>query len=159
MGRVQHDEYAEWVDARLDGIRYLLRQPLLQLRAGRQSLDHPRQLSEADDSGARHVGDVRDPDERKQMVFADRAEVDVAQQNQFAEPIGAGGEVCTTGEVAQRVAGEPGKEFGVRLGHPLGSVSQPGARGVLADRRENLGHGRLDTWTVDRITVGRAAVG
>src|SRR4051812_15868387 len=55
----------------------LCRQSLLHLQVAREQLDDPRKLRQPDDAVARQVADVRDADERQQMVLAQRMERDL----------------------------------------------------------------------------------
>jgi hypothetical protein len=56
----------------LNPVGDLLRQPLLYLRPAREHLDNACQLRQPEDAPARELADVRDADERQEMVLADR---------------------------------------------------------------------------------------
>ena len=80
---LDHDEDPARLEARLDGVRDLGRQPLLHLGPPRVPLDDPGQLRQPRDPPVL-VGDVRDvglAHERDQMVLAHAVERDVAQDD------------------------------------------------------------------------------
>ena len=99
-----------------------------------ERVDDARQPAEADDAVVGHVGDVRDADERQQVVLADRAELDVAQQHD-ARPVARRrrGDARPP-RCVERVVAEAGEELRVRLGDPPRRRRRAGARRVLADR-------------------------
>ena len=107
-----------------------------------------RDAAEPDDPLARQVRDVRDAEERQQVVLADRAERDVAQQHGLGRrrpPSGTGRRRARR----ERVLAEPGEELGVGVGDARGVVARPGTRRILADGGEDLGDGRLDARTIE----------
>ena len=61
----------------------LLGQPLLDLRAAGEQLDHPGELGQPEDPLAGQVPDVRDADERQQVVLAHRLHRDGAGEHQL----------------------------------------------------------------------------
>ena len=62
----------------------LLGQPLLDLEPAGVHLDDARDLREPDDPAARDVGDRRGPEERQQVVLAQRVERDVLDDDHLA---------------------------------------------------------------------------
>src|ERR1700761_6562557 len=82
---IQHHQRARRLETGVNRVCDLLGEALLQLGTGRQRLDHPRNLAEADDALRRNVGDMRHPHERQQVVLAHRTKLDVANQHEFAE--------------------------------------------------------------------------
>ena len=78
----------------------LLGQPLLDLRAAGEQLDDPGELRQPEDPLAGQVADVRDADERQQVVLADRLHRDVAGEHQLVVPLVVG----ERGEVERRAA-------------------------------------------------------
>ena len=99
----------------LEPVGDLLGQPLLDLRAAGEQLDHPGELGQAEDPLARQVADVRDAEEREHVVLADRVHRDAARQHQL---------------VVALVVGERGEVEGARAEH-LG-VGRAIRRGVSA---------------------------
>ena len=79
----------------LEPVGDLLGEPLLDLQAAGEQLDHPGQLGQAEDALAGQVADVGDPGERQQVVLAQRVERDVPGQHQLvvALVVGEGGQV------------------------------------------------------------------
>ena len=58
-----------WLEDSVDGVRDLLRQPLLNLQPPSIDLDDPRQLGQADNPSVRDIGDVRATEEWQQVVL------------------------------------------------------------------------------------------
>src|SRR5690554_66868 len=81
---IRHHDHATRRKALVQGIRYLLGQPLLQLRARRDGVDHAGETAQPDDAVTGRVGDVGDAEERQKVVLADGTELDVAKQHQLA---------------------------------------------------------------------------
>ena len=65
-----HDAHASRPQDLFDGVRYLRREPLLHLKAASKHFDEPRQLRQPEDPSRRDVGDMRLPEERKEVVLA-----------------------------------------------------------------------------------------
>src|SRR5205085_2645240 len=74
---LEHHAHALRRELALEPVGDLRGQPLLHLEAAGEVVDHPRELREAHDPVARDVGHVRYPDEREQVVLAERVERDV----------------------------------------------------------------------------------
>ena len=117
----------------LEEVGDLLGQPLLDLQAAGVHLDDPRDLRQPDDPAARDVGDRRGPEERQQVVLAQRVERDVLDDDHLA-----------VGDVEDRAVDEPlgvdvvaGGQLGV---HPVDAAraSRPGP-GDRAPRRSRAG--------------------
>jgi hypothetical protein len=73
-----------WVEPRLQEVRDLLRQALLDLQAAGIRLDHARDLGQADDPSARDIRDRRRAEERQEVVLAQRVERDVLDDHHLA---------------------------------------------------------------------------
>lgn len=147
MHCIKNDKHALRIEPMLERVGDLLGEALLQLRARRQRLDDPRKATKADYSCRRHVGEVRGADEGQQMVLADGAELDVAQEHELAAL--ALGKLDRVAEVVERVLVEAGEEVRVGLRHPLRRGGEARASGILADRSEELGYRRLNATGVD----------
>jgi hypothetical protein len=97
---------------------------------------------------------VGDTGERHQVVLAHRPELDVADHDHLV--------VADVEGRGQHVLGRhphPAGDLGVHPRDPGGGVEQPVALGVLADRREQLSHGRFRARLVERRYVLRRPVG
>src|SRR6476620_11087274 len=77
MGPLAHDGHSERIDLFANGFRDLVRHPLLDLEPPREDVDEPRNLAEADDALAWDIGNVALAEKGKQMVLAERVEIDV----------------------------------------------------------------------------------
>src|SRR5581483_1774017 len=77
VARFADDADADRVDNLLDGLRYLLRQPLLNLQPPREDIHDPGNLAEPHHLILGQVGHVHLPVERQQVVFAKTEELDV----------------------------------------------------------------------------------
>ena len=73
---LDHDADALRLELALEPARDLRGQPLLDLQRAGEELDHAGELRQADDPLAGQVADVRDADERQQVVLAERVERD-----------------------------------------------------------------------------------
>ena len=78
-------------------------------------------------------------DERQQVVLADRLQADVAQDDHLLVLL-----VEAALEQRAGVLAQAAEDLGVHLGDPLRRPPQPFAGRVLADRREQIGHGLRD---------------
>ena len=67
----------------LNGLRNLLREPLLDLQAARENVHNPRDLAQADDLVVGQVGHVHLAEEGQQMVLAQAEELDVLHHDHF----------------------------------------------------------------------------
>jgi hypothetical protein len=131
--RLDHHADAARTQVQVEPRRDLLGQALLDLRAVGEMLHHPGQLGQSEDAVAGQVADVRDADERQQVVLAHRPDRDVPGENQFVVPLVIG----ERGQV-ERARGE---QFGVRVDHPAGRVPDAVVRQVQAERLEQVGGG------------------
>jgi hypothetical protein len=84
---IQHDKDPSWSETVHESLRDLLGEALLELRARAKSFNHTSYLAKPDDSALGNIGDMGNAGERKQVVFADRTEVDIANEHEFAELI------------------------------------------------------------------------
>ena len=119
----------------------LRRQPLLDLDRPGEVLDDPRELGQADDPLAREVGDVRDADEREQVVLTQRVERDVARDDELVV-------AAVVGE-ARRREGARGQQFGVHARDARGRVREALVGEVGAERDEEVARGALGRMQVD----------
>src|SRR3954447_9105934 len=70
VGRFHDDAYALRLEAVLEELGDLLRQPLLDLEPAGIRLDDPRDLRQTDDPAPRDVADRGRPEERQEVVLA-----------------------------------------------------------------------------------------
>lgn len=87
VARLGDDHHAfglEWPHQRIGD---LLREALLELKAARQEIDQARDLRESDDAAPRQVADVHRAVERKEMMLAERMELDVASPSAANTPL------------------------------------------------------------------------
>ena len=84
VGRLDDDADALRLEPVLEELRDLLGEPLLDLEPARVHLDDARDLREPDHPAARDVGDRRRPEERQQVVLAERVERDVLDDDHLA---------------------------------------------------------------------------
>ena len=133
-------------EAVLQELGDLLGQALLDLQPAGVHLDDARDLGQADDPPARDVGDRRGPEERQQVVLAERVERDVLDDDHLAVV-----------DIEDRVVDQPlgidvvaGGQLGVHPVDALRRSDQALAVGVLADLLEDPPDGRLDTTVVGR---------
>ena len=78
---LDNDAHAVRLERVLDGLRDLLRQPLLHLKSACEDIHDPRELAQPHDPT---VGDVRDvclAEERQHVVLAERVHLDVLYQD------------------------------------------------------------------------------
>ena len=78
MLALDHHGHALGLENVADGIGDLYRHFFLDLKALRIDIDQTRQLADADDPVGGQVGDVGDADNRRHVVLAVGAEVDIA---------------------------------------------------------------------------------
>src|SRR4030095_14393244 len=81
--RLNDDAAPIWSELFHYCVRDFAGKALLHLRPPRVTFDQPRELAQPDDTTLRDVPDVRVSCKGKQMVFADRGEWDIAQDNHF----------------------------------------------------------------------------
>ena len=79
MRRLYHDGYPLRLQHRFDDVRDLCCQALLNLQALRIGVDDAGQLRNADDAAARQVADMREADDRGEVMFAEGLERNVAK--------------------------------------------------------------------------------
>ena len=147
MGRLQDDADALRFEPLLEELRDLLGEPFLDLEAAGVHLDHARDLGQPDDTTARDVRHRRRPEERQEVVLAQRVERDVPHDDHLAvrdvedravdEPLGidvvTGGQLCIHPVDA---AGRPGEALAVR---------------ILTDLHQDLADGGLDRTMADGL--------
>ena len=97
------------------------------------------------------VGDVGDPDEREEVVLAERGERDVLHHHHLVVIRRERDVELGLGRVHHAL-----EELGVHRGDPGRRALQPGPVGILADRGEQLAHRRSGALEVDAL---RAAGG
>ena len=115
---LQHHPDALGLELGLEPVGDLGGEPLQELQAAGEQLDHPGQLGQPQDPSSREVADVGDPGEGQQMVLAQRAK-GMAGQHQL---------------VVTLVVGKAGQGKG-RRGEQLG-VAGATRRGVAASSSE-----------------------
>jgi len=145
---VEHDEHSQGVEALGEGVRELLAEAFLQLGPGGDGVDHPGNGAEPHDRVPGDVGQVGDAGEGEQVVLADGAEIDVPDHDDLAEltrPCGHG----PGPHELDLVHAQPGEQFGVEVGDAPRGRDEARSPGVLADGRQDLGHGRGDSVAVD----------
>ena len=147
---LNHHEHAAGRQHRGDGVGDLRGHALLDLEAAGEPVDQPGQLRQAGDPAVlgRDVGHVGPPDERHQVVLAQRGERDVADHDHLVV-LGREGDL----EVAGRVVVQAREELLVHGGHPLGGGHQTVALGVLPDGLSSSAHRGPDPFDVDAHVV------
>src|SRR3954452_18465527 len=140
MGRFDDDADALRGESLHQEIGDLLRQPLLDLQPPGVHLDHARDLREADDAAVRDVRDVGRPEERQEVVLAERIERHVLDDDHLGVL-----------HVEDRAVDEPlridvvtGRQLDVHPVNALGRALEAVAIGVLADLGQDLADRRLD---------------
>ena len=83
---LDHDADAARVEALVEVVGDLAGEPLLGLDAAGEELHGARELGEPEDPVGGQVADVGDARERQQVVLAQRADRDVADQHQLVVP-------------------------------------------------------------------------
>src|SRR6185437_2821329 len=136
--RLDHHRDAARLQHVLNGVGDLRRQLLLDLQALGIGVHHPGELADADDAGARKVGDVGTADDRAEMVLAMAFDADVAQQHDLVVAVGLLEGAFQNGDRVFLVAGE---ELGERAHHAAGRVEQALALGVVAGPAQQHAHG------------------
>ena len=81
MHRLDENGGALGFERRVDGLDDLRRHALLGLQTAGIDFDDARQLGDADHRLPRQIGDMRSADERDDMVFTMRIELDIAQHD------------------------------------------------------------------------------
>ena len=116
---LDHDADSEGRQSVLEMVGDLAGEPLLGLGAAGEELDGPGQLGQSQDPVGGQVADVRDARERQQVVLAQRADRDVAHQDQLvvARGVVEGGQV----EVGY------GEQLGVGVDEPAWGLRHVGA--------------------------------
>ena len=112
-----------------DAVGDLRGQPLLDLQAPGEAVEHARQLADSDHLVARQIGDRRLADDRRHMMLAMRLERDVLQQHDL---VIAADLLEGPGEVDRRVLGIAAGIFAPGPRHALRRVEQAFAVGVVA---------------------------
>ena len=131
-----------------DGVGDLVGEPLLHLQPPGEEVDDAGHLGEPQDLAVRDVGDVRPPEERQQVVLAERIELDVPHHDHAL--VGLGEDRVADG-LRHRHVVALGEEAQRRL-HPLRRLDESFAPGVLAQRREHVAD-----LVGERHEVGRCA--
>ena len=75
--RLDDDGHSEWIQHFLQAVFDLGGEPFLKLQPTGIALHHARDLAQSHDGAVRDVADVRLPEERQQMVLAQRIDFDV----------------------------------------------------------------------------------
>ncbi len=94
--------------------------------------------------------------ERQEVMLAHAEDLDVADHH---EVVGAAFVGERPGEVAGRVGAEAGEDLAVGARDPVGSIAQPVALGIFADRDQDLAHGAGDAGFVEGAVPRSAALG
>ena len=131
---LQHHDDAGRVQRFHKRIGNLPSQALLHLGAFGEAVHQPRQLRDAADAPvlAGHIGHVRLPEKRCQMVLAHAVERNVAHQHDFLMPL-IEGHI----EMTRRIFLQAAEHFLVHAGHARRRVQQPLALGVFPDTFQN----------------------
>ena len=156
--RLDDHHHAAWLQRVRQGVGYLAGHPFLHLRAPRVHIDQPGQLGQPGDLalGVRDVTDVRDADEREQVMFARPVHLDVANEDHLVMV-----RVENGGEHVPRGLPKPGELLRVSSRDPGRGVAQAIALRVLADRDQDLPDRALDARQVELagLAAGRAPDG
>ena len=147
--RVEHDEHTSRLETVFERLRDVFGEPLLELRPRGKSFNHTRYLAKSDDALRGDIRNMRNSGKRKQVVLADRTEVNVAQKHQLAQLIASQIQVRSARKMGQRINSEPAEEVGVGLRNPSRRGRKSGTRRILANCGEDLGDGSLDAPSVD----------
>jgi len=126
--RFEDHAHAAGVEFAHQQVRDLLGHLLLHLRPARQRFDHARNLAQPDDLAVRQVGHVRLADERQQVVFAHRREIDVLHEHHLVVLLGE-----RPPQRLARVLAQAGEHLGVHAGDAGRRFDEALALRVLAD--------------------------
>jgi hypothetical protein len=129
---LDHDAHAARAQHVVERPGDLLGEPLLHLQAAREHVDHAGELREADDAPVRDVGDVRLPEERQQVVLAERVQLDLAHHHHLL----AVDLEQRVADDAARVEAVAAREERHRLGDAGRRLDEAVALGVLAEQLE-----------------------
>src|ERR1700730_1762561 len=144
--RLDDHHHPTWFQRVHQGVGYLAGHPLLHLRAPRIDIDQPGQLGKPGDLAlvVRDIADVRDPDEREQVMFARPVHLDVADDDHLVMV-----RVEHGAEHVLRALPQPGELLRVGPRDPGRGVAQAVALRVLADGEEDLPDRALDARQVE----------
>src|SRR5207249_1426066 len=134
--RLDHHPHAAGIEHLHQRVRHLVGEALLDLEPACEHLDDAWNLREADQAAVGQVRDVRPPEERQQVVLAQRVDLDVADAHQVLMPL-----------AVQRVPDDVGHRHVVAAREPLEECLDPGRRlaqplagRVVAQLGEHLPH-------------------
>src|SRR5207248_4034645 len=149
--RLDHHAHPARVEHLHQRVRHLVGEALLDLQAAREHLDDAWNLREADQAAVGQVRDVRPPEERQQVVLAQRVDLDVADADQVLVPL-----------AVQRVPDDVRHRHVVPAREPLEGCLDPGrglaqplAGGIIPQLGEHLPHQGLERRARSRRGRGR----
>ena len=131
-----------------DAVGDLCGQPLLDLQAAGEAVEHAGELGDSDDAVGRQIGDRGLADDRRHMMFAVRLERNVLEQHEL---VVAADLLEHPAQVDRGILAIAEAVFLPRPRHALGRIEQAFAFGIVAgpvDQRPDRflhfeGHGRL----------------
>src|SRR5487761_94683 len=129
------DDHADalWADASLNGLRDLVRQPLLNLQPPRVHVHQPRHFAQADHLFRRNVRDMASAEERKQVMLAQAIHFDVLDDHHFVIAHAEHRTIQKFLRVLSVTAGEKTQS----LVKTLGSPAQSFAIGILTEQDDD----------------------
>ena len=150
MRRLDPNQDTLRIDPPDERIRDLRREALLKLRAGRRDVDRTGKLARPDDTAvAWDVDDVRRPDERQEVVFADREERNALENDHLL--------VRLLVEDLERVRGiliDLVEELGVHRRNAAGRIVEDlRVQAVPSDSLEDLPHPAFDPVSIHRLPL------
>ncbi len=139
------DHHADGLEAVEERVGDLGGQALLHLQAAREGLDEARELRQPDDAPAlRDVGEVAPPDEGREVVLAERGEVNVFDDHHLVVLVAGQGH-----DVLVRVFAHPRGQLGVHLRDAPRGLLQAGPLRVFADAFEDEADAPRDLLKID----------
>src|SRR2546423_6746231 len=134
------DHHADWLEHAVERVGDLRSQSLLNLQTPRERLDQTRELRQSDDAPLlRDVCDVALADERREVVFAERCEAYVFDDDHLVVLVSGQG-----AHVLARVLAHTGGQLRVHLRDALRRALKARPLQVLADAFEYEAHAPLD---------------
>ncbi len=139
MVSLHDDDGAPGSQPSVKGVGHLRRQALLELGPAGVRLHHPDQLGQAHDPLVRYVAHVGLADERQEVVFTDRGQRYIPDEDHLAVVF-----LESYVQVPGRVLAQPGEEELVGPGYAPGRVLQAFSFRILPDGRQYFPYGPLD---------------
>ena len=134
VGRLDDHRHPARIEHLLDGVGDLRRQPLLDLQALGEDLDHPGELRDADDPAVGEIADPDPADDRRDVMLAMALERDAAQNDHLVIAVDLGKGLA---QHLRRILVIAAEILAKRPHQPVRRFPQAVAVGVFADPFEN----------------------